>query len=181
MIHISKYCDLCIFVLDTQILFNLQVQQQRASGTDHKHRKRLQENTWYSPLDSDLRKLSTVLPKSWSASDWNSYPQLRKSLTPKTPPPQFFPVLSQKNPLGPRCILPAQHLLSPVPGHQISKPGSPPQSSGNCLSWPVWNAVAAVPLWPALYGTAPLQRVHKNLCSRNDTKRLLCTSKSSSA
>ena len=96
MIHISKYCHLCIFMLDTQILFNLQVQQHKASGTDHKHRKRLQENTWYSPLDSDLRKLSTVLPKSWSASDWNSYPQLRKSLTPKTPPPRFFPVLSKK-------------------------------------------------------------------------------------
>ena len=39
---------------------------------------------------------------------------------------QFFP----NTPLGPRCISPTQHLLSRVPGHQISKPRSPESSGG---------------------------------------------------
>lgn len=147
-------------MLDTHILFNLQVQQHRARGTDH--------NSWketvriYMLFSFGFPPTQTIYSsgqKPWSASDWNLYPQLGKHPT--------TPIVSSSFPTH-HWVLDAfrqRNIFCLASLATKSRNHGPLKAPAVFSSQPVWNAVAAVLLWPALYGTAPLQ-LHRNLCSR---------------
>ena len=76
---------------------------------------------------------------------------------------QFFP----NTPLGPRCISPTQHLLSRVPGHQISKPRSPESSGGFFFAACVERRRSCTTVACSVRNCSFAKtQLHRNLCSR---------------
>lgn len=183
MIHISK-----ILKILPSLHFNAghshSIQSPSTTTQSKRHRSQLislfPEFTWYSALDSHLRKLSTVLAK-------NPGPHLTGICTlslENTPPP---PIFSSSFPTH-HWVLDAfrqRNIFCLASLATKSRNHGPLKAPAVFSSQPVWNAVAAVPLWPVLYGTAPLQRRDfTGICAAelgNDQRILLSTSNKSSS
>ena len=156
--------------------------QHRARGTDHNSWKEIARI--YMVFSFGFPPTQTIYSsgqKPWSASDWNLYPQLGKHHS----PPPIFPVFHNT----PQWVLDAFRqrnifcLASLATKPNVETRG-PLKAPAVFSSQPVWNAVAVVPLWPAPYGTAPLQRRDfTGICAAelgNDQRIFLCTSNKSS-